>query len=194
LVIFFAAPQAAAGIPGASDVSAAIYYSLLFRLPGLFIIARLSGTADFFRFGRRDIGCFAPAFPAVFLCGFAVSLTARASGLFPAEPLLLPDGAANLAGAIFSAVTAAFLEEGYFRAYLIPRLQKAGAGVRESAAASVLLFALCHIYEGPWGALNAAAAGAVLSFFFIRYRSFYGVALAHALYNACAYAVMFLLR
>lgn len=188
-MIFFTSPRA-----GAPDLSAAIYYSLLFRLPALFIIARLSGAANFFRFGRKDLACFAPAFPAVLACGFAISLAARASGLFPSEPLRPPDGAAHLAAAMFSAAAAAFLEEGYFRAYLIPRLQKTGAGVRESAAVSVLLFALCHIYEGPWGVLNSAAAGAVLSFFFIRYRSFYGVALAHALYNVCVYIVTFLSR
>jgi len=48
---------------------------------------------------------------------------------------------------------------------------------------SVILFAVCHIYEGPWGFLNAVISGAIFGFVFLRYNSLHGIAVAHALYN-----------
>jgi membrane protease YdiL (CAAX protease family) len=51
------------------------------------------------------------------------------------------------------------------------------------------LFSICHIYEGPWGFLNAALSGVVLAYAFLRFRSLHGVAIAHALYNILAYVL-----
>jgi membrane protease YdiL (CAAX protease family) len=52
-----------------------------------------------------------------------------------------------------------------------------------------LLFSVCHLYEGPWGFLNAAISGILLAFIFLRYRSIHGIALAHGLYNVFVYAM-----
>ncbi|MDR1949246.1 MAG: CPBP family intramembrane metalloprotease [Spirochaetaceae bacterium] len=52
----------------------------------------------------------------------------------------------------------------------------------------MILFSLCHLYEGFWGVLNALFAGVLLALVFRRYRSLHGIAWAHGLYNAFIYA------
>jgi membrane protease YdiL (CAAX protease family) len=80
-----------------------------------------------------------------------------------------------------------YLEESWFRLYLPLKLRNAGIVSGTAVALSTLLFALCHRYEGVWGVLNAALAGAVLSLVIWKKKSFHGIALAHALYNILAY-------
>ena len=141
----------------------------------------------FFRFSRGDFYCFALAFPALALAGAGVSFAAMRSGVFPGVPVQIPESSAGWALAAISSLTAGCLEEGYFRVYLLDRLKKTGLEINQSAAAAVFLFSLCHWYEGLWGVVNAAAAGLVLSVLFIRFRSFYGIAFAHGLYNIGVY-------
>jgi len=52
-----------------------------------------------------------------------------------------------------------------------------------------VLFSLCHVYEGPWGILNAVLAGIILSLLFIRFRSLHGIAWAHGAYNIFVYTM-----
>jgi membrane protease YdiL (CAAX protease family) len=56
-------------------------------------------------------------------------------------------------------------------------------------AFSVLLFSICHIYEGPWGFLNSVISAAILGFIFLRYQSLHGIAAAHGLYNITVYLI-----
>jgi membrane protease YdiL (CAAX protease family) len=86
-----------------------------------------------------------------------------------------------------SSLGTGYLEESYFRAYLHTRLREAGLGPLKSTALSAILFALCHFYEGPWGALNALLAGIFLSLLFLRYKSLHGLAWAHGAYNIFVY-------
>jgi membrane protease YdiL (CAAX protease family) len=88
---------------------------------------------------------------------------------------------------ILSNLSAGYLEETYFRFYLFKRLGEAGAGPVKAALVSSLLFALCHLYEGPLGALNAFAAGLLLFYIFARSRSLHGIAWAHGGYNIFVY-------
>ncbi|MFQ3546932.1 MAG: type II CAAX endopeptidase family protein [Termitinemataceae bacterium] len=81
----------------------------------------------------------------------------------------------------------AYLEETYFRFYLPHRLQSAGLSGMHSILISVLLFSLCHIYEGPWATLNAATAGCVFSIFYRTSKNIHTPALAHGFYNITAY-------
>jgi membrane protease YdiL (CAAX protease family) len=143
--------------------------------------------ARFFRLSREDLYCFALALSALALAATGISYAAALSGAFPGVPVRSPESTAAWALAALSSLTAGCLEEGYFRVYLIGRLNKAGIGLKKAAAIAVFLFSFCHWYEGPWGVANAAAAGIVLSFLFIRFRSFYGIALAHGLYNIGVY-------
>lgn len=142
----------------------------------------------FFRFRRADMGGFALAYPVLIIISLLVSLTAKASGLFPGRPPLPLPGAAGWAAALIASFSAGYLEEGYFRVYLIPRLQNAGLETRAALIFPALVFGLCHLYEGPWAFLNALFAGLVLSILFARLRVLHGIALAHSLYNVTVYA------
>jgi membrane protease YdiL (CAAX protease family) len=90
---------------------------------------------------------------------------------------------------VLSCLSTGYLEESFFRFYLFARLGERGISSGKIILISVLLFSVCHVYEGPWGALNSVLAGALLSFIFIHYRSLHGIALAHGLYNAFVYAI-----
>ena len=91
---------------------------------------------------------------------------------------------------VISCVSNAYLEESFFRFYLLSRKEEMGLGPHRAALVSTLLFSICHLYEGPWGFLNAALSGTVLAYIFLRFRSLHGIAIAHALYNILAYVLV----
>jgi membrane protease YdiL (CAAX protease family) len=90
---------------------------------------------------------------------------------------------------VISCISTAYLEESFFRFYLLSKREEMGIGPHRAVLLSTLLFSICHVYEGPWGFLNAALSGMVLAFVFLRFRSLHGIALAHALYNVLVYAL-----
>jgi membrane protease YdiL (CAAX protease family) len=128
--------------------------------------------------------------PALAALGVLVSLLGN---LFPdpvsAPELALPQGPAAILAMILSSLSTGYLEETYFRFYLFRRLAEGGIGLTRAALVSSLLFALCHAYEGPLGALNAFLAGLLLFFIFARRRSFHGIAWAHGGYNIFVYVM-----
>jgi membrane protease YdiL (CAAX protease family) len=119
------------------------------------------------------------------------ALTSLLGTLFPdpvsAPELALPQGPAAVLVMILSSLSTGYLEETYFRFYLFRRLAESGAGLTKAALVSSLLFALCHLYEGPLGALNAFLAGLLLFFIFARRHSLHGIAWAHGGYNIFVY-------
>jgi membrane protease YdiL (CAAX protease family) len=187
-VIFFApVPEA--------PVFSELERSLLFRIPALVLVFRfVDAPARFFRLSPGDFRCFALALPALALAGVGVSYAAAQSSVFPGVPAPVPESSAAWALAALSSLTAGCLEEGYFRVYLIGRLNKTGLEVWKAAAASVFLFSFCHWYEGLWGVVNAAAAGLILSALFVKFKSFYGIAFAHGFYNIGVYVFTALTR
>jgi membrane protease YdiL (CAAX protease family) len=92
-----------------------------------------------------------------------------------------------------SVLSSAYVEESYFRFYLLTRLEETEPGPLKRVFVSVFLFSLCHIYEGIPGILNAVLAGTFLSFLFLKYRSLHGLAWAHGAYNAAVYITIGLL-
>jgi membrane protease YdiL (CAAX protease family) len=126
--------------------------------------------------------------PALAALGALVSLL---GALFPdpisAPEIGFPQGPAAVLMMILSSLSTGYLEETYFRFYLFRRLAEGGAGLTKAALVSSLLFALCHLYEGPLGALNAFLAGLLLFFIFARRRSLHGIAWAHGGYNIFVY-------
>jgi len=90
---------------------------------------------------------------------------------------------------VISCVSSAYLEESFFRFYLLSKKEEMGLGPYRATLVSTLLFSICHLYEGPWGFLNAALSGVVLSYIFLRFRSLHGISIAHALYNILAYVL-----
>jgi membrane protease YdiL (CAAX protease family) len=87
-----------------------------------------------------------------------------------------------------SCLTGAYLEESFFRFYILSRREELRLSSASALILSVALFSICHIYEGPWGFLNAVLSGILLAFIFLRYQSLHGVALAHSFYNVIVYA------
>ncbi len=138
--------------------------------------------------GKRDALIALAALGALVLIaaatGFLASLLPGGEAVAGIEaPRTLPGWAVVL---VSCAVTG-YLEEGFFRAYVITRLGDIGVEGLRAVVVSVVLFSLCHLYEGPWGVVNAAMAGSALSVAFIRGRSLHGPAWAHGAYNAFVY-------
>jgi membrane protease YdiL (CAAX protease family) len=163
--------------------SLALVWYLLFQVKG----PRKWGIR---RPGRRDILPGLLALPALALIGFTVSLVSPHFSGIPAAPQFLPpDNWPSWIVLVLSCVSTGYLEESFFRFYLLSKRDALGLGTGRATLISVLLFSVCHIYEGPWGFLNAVLSGTLLAFIFLRYRSLHGIALAHGLYNALVYAL-----
>ncbi|MDR2433279.1 MAG: CPBP family intramembrane metalloprotease [Treponema sp.] len=137
--------------------------------------------------GRKDLLSGLLALPALILIGFIIALVSPYLGGVPAPGIAPPAGVPAWIVLALSCVSTSCLEESFFRFYLLSKREELGLGTSRTVLLSALLFSLCHLYEGPWGFLNAALSGVVLAFVFLRYRSFHGIALAHGLYNIFVY-------
>jgi len=140
--------------------------------------------------GKRDLLPAAAALPALILIGITISVVSRFFTEIPSGSRFLPPQ--NLVSwgiLVVSCISTAYLEESFFRFYLLSKREEMGLGPHRAVLFSALLFSICHIYEGPWGFLNAALSGVLLAFLFLRYRSLHGIAVAHALYNVLVYAL-----
>jgi membrane protease YdiL (CAAX protease family) len=186
-------------VPDASALSFSINQELsriaVYNLPALALVLYL-----LFRSGRPFSPLSGPwprrgdlvtalfTLPALAALGALVSLRGT---LFPepvsAPELGLPHGPAAVLVMILSSLSTGYLEETYFRCYLFRRLAEGGVNLALAALVSSFLFALCHAYEGPLGALNAFLAGLLLFFIFARRRSLHGIAWAHGGYNIFVY-------
>jgi membrane protease YdiL (CAAX protease family) len=164
-------------------------YSLFWKIPALVLFLLLLGkspegkTALFqgavFR-PARDFRALALCFPALLLPGYFISFLAAFSG-FPPFPVPLPGSALAWAVVVIASLSTGYLEEAYFRVYL--PAQCAHFGLFAGFWFPILLFSLCHIYEGLWGFINAFLAGFFLSLVYRKTLSLHGIALAHGFYN-----------
>lgn len=82
----------------------------------------------------------------------------------------------------------AYLEEVFFRLYLLHRFDTSGIPLITGNLLSILLFSLCHLYEGPLGALNAAIASIFFTVIYRKTSSVHSPAWAHGLYNVLAFS------
>jgi membrane protease YdiL (CAAX protease family) len=139
---------------------------------------------------KKDFIVASLAFFALTLIGVTISLVSAQFGETAAlRQSLGPQTMTAWAVLVVSCLGSAYLEESFFRFYMLSRKEEMGLGPHRAALFSTLLFSVCHIYEGPWGFLNAALSGVVLAYVFLRFRSLHGVAVAHALYNILAYVL-----
>lgn len=143
-------------------------------------------------------------FRAVF-CAAALLLigtgTALAESFFqtdvPAGPLFArPEGAAEIAVMAVSCIAAAYLEEAFFRVFLLRRLLAHGAGGSDTGGfsaslVSAALFAACHGWEGAAGIVGAFLSGLFLNYWITRTKSLSGAAVSHAAYNIAVYLLPF---
>ncbi|MDR1566835.1 MAG: CPBP family intramembrane metalloprotease [Treponema sp.] len=203
-VLFFPA-SAAQGSAEAGVLAGSIPFSSLrelnrtfsYTVPSLgliwyLVLEKKSLTPESSRFkpGFRDICSFILGFPALILTGLGISLLISLFSAWPA-PLRIeaPGEASGWVIMAFSCLGTGYLEESYFRFYFLEKLEETGTCLCVRILLSALLFAFCHVYEGPWGVLNAALAGCVLAFLYEKFRSLHGVAWAHGAYNAFVYVI-----
>jgi len=138
---------------------------------------------------RRDLIPFAVGLPVLVLIGLGISFLVSFFYEFSGLPPKI-EGPVTVSGwiiMVFSCIFTGYLEESYFRYYLLSKLENLFSKDLFRILISTFLFSLCHLYEGPWGILNAVLAGILLSVLFVRYRSLHGVAWAHGAYNIFVY-------
>jgi membrane protease YdiL (CAAX protease family) len=186
-----------AGTEGGEAVRFAISHELSrilgFTAPALALIGYLlvlrGGKARLPRRPRSgDFLSLALALPGLLGMGLLISLVSSVLSAGPAAVTVeAPRGLPAVITMCFSCLSTGYLEEFYFRYYLSLRFRQAGLRDIPAMGLAVLLFSLCHIYEGPWGALNAFLAGILLSLVYKKYRALHGIAWAHGLYNIFIY-------
>jgi membrane protease YdiL (CAAX protease family) len=169
---------------------------LLYQIPALALIwYLLIGTKPLREWGvtlprRRDLLPGLLALPGLLLIGLTIALVIPLFDSVKNGPRIeSPSLPAEWLMMILSCLVTGYLEESFFRFYLSARLEGAGLDPPKITVLSVLFFSVCHLYEGPWGTLNAILAGILLSLVFLRYRSLHGIALAHGIYNIFVYTI-----
>jgi membrane protease YdiL (CAAX protease family) len=90
---------------------------------------------------------------------------------------------------ILSCITSGYVEESYFRVYLLKRLGMSGIPQNTAILSSCVLFAVCHLYQGPVGLLSSFLAGLFLSKIYLKNKSIHGIALGHGIYNLISYTL-----
>ena len=137
---------------------------------------------------KNDFYTLAIGFPGLILIGAGISvLTANLTPFIMPPEIGRPGNPGGWILLVFSCAGTGYLEESFFRFYLLQKLRNWIASAPVRVIFSVFLFALCHGYEGPWGILNAVLAGLLLSTLFEKYKSLHGIAFAHAFYNIFVY-------
>ena len=139
---------------------------------------------------KRELLPFVTGLPGLIIIGLSLSfLMSLFSGPNTPPRIEGPTGILSWVVMVFSCLGTGYLEESYFRFYLLMKLEDPLPNELVRIALSTILFSLCHMYEGPWGIINAILAGVLLSVIFIRYRSLHGIAWAHGVYNIFVYAM-----
>jgi len=177
------------------SITAQITGILLHSIPSLaliwYLIFKAGRIEDWIvRPGKKDLISGFITLPCLLLIGIAITFASSYIGGYSTQVSLnLPSTVPGWIMLFISCICAAYLEESYFRYYLITRRDELRLNTSSALLLSTALFSICHIYEGAWGFLNAALSGALLGFIFLRYNSLHGIAVAHGFYNFLAYAV-----
>ena len=173
--------------------------TLTYTIPSIalvwYIIGRKKLSAFISRkFRVKDLIAFLIGFSGLILISmsisFLVSIFLQYYDFIPSPPKIeAPVNAVGWTVLVFSCLGTGYLEESFFRYYLLTKYEKTVPQTAIRVIYSTFLFSLCHIYEGPGGFVNSVLAGILLSTLFIRYRSLHGVAWAHGAYNIFVYFI-----
>jgi hypothetical protein len=140
--------------------------------------------------GKSDLISMGITYPGILFIGLTIAFVAQYFSGIPQGPRIIPPtGIFTWLVLALSCLLTGYLEESFFRYYLLSRFLISGLDPVKAALVSTIMFSLCHLYEGPWGFLNAALSGSLLAFVFLRYRTLHGIALAHGLYNFSVYFI-----
>jgi hypothetical protein len=141
--------------------------------------------------GKKDlVSCFI-TFPGLLITGFIIAFLSSHTSTGETVQIVMnsPSNVTEWILLCTICILSAYLEESFFRFYILERRQELNLSAASALALSVVLFSICHIYEGPWGFTNAVISGAFLGFMYLRYNSLHGIAIAHGLYNISAYII-----
>jgi membrane protease YdiL (CAAX protease family) len=204
LVLFFLFPSNS--VPQDTPVeffaSAEIIKTIFYTIPSIALVWYLLLKAKnlkqwgIARPGKNDVITVLMTFPALVMIGAAVFFVYTYLGTtYPDNTnpsslnLVPPQTVFSWSVLVMSVIFSALLEESYFRFYLLSKHEDMKLNPHIAVLMSTILFAYCHLYEGPWGFLNAILSGLVLSYLFLRYRSLYGIWFGHALYNVLVWVL-----
>jgi hypothetical protein len=194
-----AGSAASANVAGFSAISGIIRL-ILYTIPSIALIWCIilrTWKIEYWiiRPGRKDITCGLIVLPCLLIIGFIISFISLYVDGSQAQTLLhSPSTVLEWAVIGLTCIFAAYLEESYFRFYLLSKRKELNMSNASALFFSTALFSICHIYAGPWGFINAAVCGAFLGFMFLRYNSFHGIAIAHGIYNIMAYVIYSLMN
>ncbi|MCL2211418.1 MAG: CPBP family intramembrane metalloprotease [Treponema sp.] len=196
ILLFFSGSAAVLTGAGAEaavfSVRSEVVKLLFYCIPALALIWHLiikSWKIEYFLIkpGRKDLTSGLITFPCLLIIGFSVTAAASIIGGTQAQVIQSPSTAVEWVTLCVSCFLFAYLEESYFRFYILSKREELNLSPQAALIFSTALFSICHIYEGPWGFLNAVISGTFLCFIFLRYNSLHGIAIAHGLYNISVY-------
>jgi len=140
--------------------------------------------------GKKDIISFVITLPCLLIIGLTVTFIGVYIGGHSSQiTIKSPSTVIEWVILSITCLLAAYLEESYFRYYLLTKREELNLNAASALALSVVMFSVCHIYEGPWGFMNAVISGTILGFIFLRYYSLHGIAIAHTLYNISIFVI-----
>ena len=181
--------------PGSFSITAELVRLFVYTIPSLVLIWYLLYRSWVrktwnIRPGKKDLTPCLISLAGLLITGFLIAFVSSGIDANAAQvQLKLPSTTAGWVVLCISCISAAYLEESFFRFYILSRRDEMRLNAASALIVSVALFSICHIYEGPWGFLNSVLSGALLSFIFLRYNSLHGIAAAHSLYNIAVYAI-----
>ena len=167
-------------------------HSVTYTLPSfallLYLISDKKGVSSLKEIcpTQKDILPFVIGLPVLIIIGMFIAFLVSLFVTIPPPPRI--EGPHNFVGwvvVVLACLGTGYLEELYFRYYLLSRMEKAVPQAAVRVIFSTILFAFIH--DSPWGIVNAAIAGLFLSALFLKFRSLHGIALAHAGYNMFVY-------
>ena len=180
------------------SASAELLKIILYYLPSLALIwyliykpltENLSALA-LFRFGKNDLVSGIITLPGLLIIGTGITVfSSHIDGSAAQISLHSPSTAAEWIILCIICIFSAYLEESYFRYYLLTKRKEFNLNSVSALALSVILFSVCHLYAGPWSFLNAVICAVFLGCVFLRFRSLHGIAIAHAMYNVFAFVL-----
>ena len=185
------------GTAAAADFSAiaGILKIILYLIPALALIWYLilrTWKLEYWilKPGKKDLISGFITFPCLLITGFIIAfLSSFFSGTVIQPAITTPSSVMEWVILFIICFLSAYLEESYFRFYILTKRKKLNLSDTSALALSVILFSICHIYMGPWGFLNAVISGTFLGFMFLRFNSLHGIAIAHGLYNIAVYVI-----
>jgi uncharacterized protein len=98
---------------------------------------------------------------------------------------------ATLSILLVTVLTAAWVEELFFRAYLLTRSEQSGIGQTPAILVVTSLFAAGHAWQGPEAIIVSAGAGIALGVIWFRTKRLAPLVLGHGVYNVLVLLISF---